>query len=91
MVFGDEALPVPLFGKDNLDRGPNRGNWQQGEAESEQKETDGVKSGRKEKRRGETGDTSVSSSRGGESSPHRPQSSRPEGISITKDSRADWI
>jgi hypothetical protein len=91
MVFGDEALPVPLFGKDNLDRGPSDGNGQEGEAESEQKETDGVESGRKEKRRGETGDTSGSSSRGGDCSPHRPRSSRPEGISITKYSRADWI
>ena len=95
IVFGNEPLPVPLFGKDNLDHGGGSGGCDH-QPDSGAPCGDSERSGNEGemKVKKESVSTNEKSGEGAspspESTPNRPNG-QPEGISITKVSRADRI
>jgi hypothetical protein len=111
MVFGDGPLPVPLFGKDNVDEGPqgrgcespaqvapakedecNQEEASLGEA-AQATALNAVidEKSRENKQTAGAGVVPVPAADMGDRAPDRLNRNQPEGISITKGSRGDWI
>jgi DNA invertase Pin-like site-specific DNA recombinase len=106
MVFGDGALPVPLFGRKNLTDGPHHcadespaqieQAAQRGSTQNESTRVTARSKGTKEKRWEKTrtagaGTFPDPAAALGNRTLSQQNSSQPEGISITKGSRGDWI
>ncbi len=110
MVFGDGPLPVPLFGKDNIDAGPHGGcasavpitpttegdydheKPSSGESVGTMAVRGGMDEDSREKRQtAGAGVVPVPAADLGDRAPDRLNRSQPEGISITKVNRGDWI
>jgi hypothetical protein len=113
ITFGDRQLPVPLFGRDNVDSGPHEGEGGAGTASGclthgempsdhagssggkpAKKATRNVIGGKGRDRNSQAGgrDVPLPPARLSERNhPDRLFESQPEGISITKVSRGDWI
>ena len=107
IVFGDGPLPVPLFGKDNVGDQPHGGGCTSSShvnerAENKQIPCAGESAGESERENAEENNRGKKHTAGkgmvpipagvqGDQTPDRLISSQPEGISITKDSRGDWI
>ncbi len=82
MVFGNRPLPVPLFGRDNVDTRPNGCECVPNQSDSRKQQevpTTGA------------GMVPVPAAVSGDCPPVRPISDQPEGISITKVSRGEKI
>src|SRR5262249_42585253 len=96
MTFGDRALPVPLFGKDHIEGGPH-GCACARPTLPESSQDEGFEGdvfcadGEAESERTEGGDRTPPSATHGPCDPFPSRDSQPEGISITKVSRGDWI
>src|SRR5262245_44150482 len=96
MTFGDRALPVPLFGKDYIEGGPY-GCACDPPTLPESSNPEGFtgdvfrEDGEADSEIAEGGDRPSPSAAHGPCDPVPPMESQPEGISITKVSRGDWI
>src|SRR5262249_12865150 len=102
----DEPLPVPLFGKDNVGNGPHEGARTAPPAESHENQEPlsnvgaanqtaasevVFENGWKDRQAAEAGSSPASAAATGDRSPNQLNECQPEGLSITKDCRGDWI